>query len=95
MRSDNDTNFVGGEKELRAAIEAWNLQKINMFLIQKNVKWLFNPPRASHHGGVWERCIRTVRKVLNGITKEQVLDDEGLATLMCDVDVRGRVNREQ
>ena len=36
--------------------------------------------------GVWERCIRTVRKVMNALLKEQVLDDEGLSTLMCEVE---------
>lgn len=48
--------------------------------------------KASHPGGVWERCICTVRKVLNAITKEQVLDDERLYTLMCKVEaiVNGR-----
>ena len=56
------------------------------------MKWIFNPPKASHHGGVWERCIRTVRKVLSAITTEQVLDDERLSTLMCEVEavVNGR-----
>ena len=92
VRSDNGGNFVGGEKELRGAIEGWNQHKISEFLLQQNVKWSFNPPGGSHHGGVWERCIRTVRKVMNALTKEQVLDDEGLATLMCEVEliVNGR-----
>lgn len=85
IRSNNGTNFVGGERELRAAIQAWNQQRIDAFLVQKNVKWLFNPPKGSHHGGVWERCICTVWKVLNAIPKEQVQDDESLTTLMCEV----------
>lgn len=92
IRSDNGTNFVGAEKELRDAVDNWNQQKINEFLLQSQVKWLFNPPTGSHHGGVWERCIRTVRKVMSAVVKEQVLDDEGLETLMCEVEaiVNGR-----
>lgn len=86
IRSDNGTNFVGGNQELRRAIKAWNQDKINGFLTQRNVKWVLNPPKASHHGGVWERCIRTVRKVLNALMKEQVLDDERLTTLLCEVE---------
>ena len=35
---------------------------------------------------VWERCIRTVRKVMYALLREQVLDDEGLLTLMCEVE---------
>ncbi|XP_028395694.1 uncharacterized protein LOC114519723 [Dendronephthya gigantea] len=92
MRSDNGGNFIGGEKELREAISEWNQTQVHEFLLQRDIKWTFNPPASSHFGGVWERCIRTVRKVLNALLKEQVLDDEGLATLMCEVEsvINGR-----
>ena len=92
MRSDNGSNFVGGNKELREAISRWNESQIHEFLLQRNIKWLFNPPSGSHFGGVWERCIRTVRKILVALMKEQPLDDEGLTTLMCEVEsvVNGR-----
>ena len=49
-------------------------------MLQRNIKWLFNPPSGSHFGGVWERSIRTVRKILTALMKEQPLDDEGLTT---------------
>ncbi|XP_028394892.1 uncharacterized protein LOC114519037 [Dendronephthya gigantea] len=92
IRSDNGGNFVKGEKELREAVKKWNQSQINEFLLQKNVKWTFNPPTGSHHGGVWERCIRTTRKVIKAVTREQILDDEGINTLMCEVEaiVNGR-----
>ena len=64
IRSDNGTNFTGGERELRESINAWNHNKIHEALLQKSIKWNFNPPYGSHCGGVWERCIRTTRKVL-------------------------------
>ncbi|XP_028404804.1 uncharacterized protein LOC114527371 [Dendronephthya gigantea] len=86
MRSDNGTNFVAGEKELRNAIDGWNQEKLHKFLLQQHIKWIFNSPTASHQGGVWERCIRTVRKVLKGLLKQQVLDEEGLTTLMCEAE---------
>ena len=92
MRSDNGGNFVRGEKELHDAVNSWNQSQIHDYLLQRNIKWTFNPPAGSHHGGVRERCIRTVRQVLRALTKEQVLDDEGLTTLMCEVEaiVNGR-----
>ena len=86
MRSDNGTNFVGAQRELRDAIQGWNQKQIHDTLLQKNIKWLFNSPSASHHGGVWERCIRSVRKVFNAVLKEQTLTDESLQTLMCEVE---------
>jgi len=48
-------------------------------------------PTMAECGSV-ERCIRTVRKVLTALLKEQTLTDEGLLTLMCEVEsiVNGR-----
>ena len=86
LRSDNGTNFVGAERELREAIGRWNHAQINDTLIQKGIKWIFNPPSGSHHGGVWERLIRSVRKVLNSILKTQNLDEECLHTVLCEVE---------
>ena len=86
IRSDNGGNFVSGERELNRSIKEWNQEKIADFLLQRNVQWVFNPPCGSHHGGPWERCIRTVRKVLNALVREQVLDDEGLSTFMCEAE---------
>ena len=83
---DNGTNLVGAERELRTSLQEWNQQHIHDHLLQHQIVWHFNPPRASHMGGVWERMIRTVRKVLNPLLKEQVLDDEGLVTLLCMVE---------
>jgi hypothetical protein len=64
-------------------------------LHQDGIEWEFNCPTASHHGGVWERVIRTVRQVLYGLMKEQTiqLDDEGLQTLFCEVEavINGRL----
>ena len=62
------------------------MQQINGFFLQRHIKWIFNPPSGSHHEGVWERCIRTVRKVLKAVLKEQLLGEEGLSTLMCEVE---------
>lgn len=92
MYSDNGTNFVGGEREMREAIENWNAKQIHDHLLQKNIKWSFNTPTASNQVGSWERCIRTIRKILAALTTEQTLDDEGLSTLMSEVEaiVNGR-----
>ena len=51
IRSDNGSNFVGGLRELRQAVGEWNQQRISNHLLQSNIKWVFNPPGASHMGG--------------------------------------------
>ena len=86
IRSDNGTNFVGAERELREALCALDQKKIQSSLLQSGVKWSFNTPAASHHGGVWERIIRMVRKVLNSVLHQQNVDDERLHTLLCEVE---------
>lgn len=43
---------------------------------------MFNPPTE----GVWERLIRSVRKILSATLKLQTLDEEGLHTLLCEAE---------
>ena len=46
------------------------------------VKWEFGSPKASHHGGIYERQIRTICKAIDGITdmtSRKFTDDEFLA----------------
>lgn len=86
IRSDNGTNLVGAERELRKEIEGWNLAHLDHELQQQNIKWTFKPPGASHFGGIWERQIGTFRKLILALTKQQMLSDESLTTLLCEVE---------
>ena len=90
IRSDNGRNFVAGNRELQDVIAGWNQERIHNALAPRNVTWLFNPPLASHMGGVWERQIRTVRRLFAGLTGDQRLTDEALHTLL--VTAEGIVN---
>lgn len=88
IRSDNGTNFIRANRELKDEIQRWNSKQIQEFMLQRQIEWVFNPKSASHFGGVWERLIRSVRKVLYSIMCEQHirLSDEGLMTLFCEVE---------
>ena len=86
LRSDNGTNFTSGERELRESIQAWNHDKIHEEMLQRNIKWSFNPPYGSHHGGFWERCIRSIRRIPHALLLEKATDEEGPTTLMCEVE---------
>ena len=70
MRCDCGTNFVGGEKEL----------------LKMGTQIRFNPPKASHAGGVWERMIGSARRVLEGILLDHStrLNDEILLTMFAE-----------
>ena len=90
IRSDNGTNFVGTTTELKKALADLNHEAINKFATRNGFKWNFNPPAASHFGGVWERMIRSIRKVLRGLLAEQhmrsVQNDENMQTLFCEIE---------
>ena len=94
IRTDNGSNFFGGLQEMKQSIREWN-EKVGEQLQQKEIEWKFNPPKASHFGGRWERMIRTVRRTLNGLLggKELIyLGEDSLNTLMTEVEniVNGR-----
>lgn len=84
--SDNGTNFVGANRELKESLNALNHAKIQGVLIQDGVTWNFNTPAAPHQGGVWERLVGMVKRVLSSVLKQQTLDDEGLQTILCEVE---------
>jgi len=70
IHSDNGTNFVGAQRELQAAVREMDEQRIKEFLQLRGGDWLSwkrNPPASSHHGGVWERQIRSVRAILTSL----------------------------
>lgn len=91
--SDNGTNFVAGEKELRSAFLRHSKESLLAYGCTKGIEWSFNPPAAPHMGGVWERMVGVVKRALKGTLLQSVrLTDETLATLFCEVEaiVNGR-----
>ncbi|KAK3729294.1 hypothetical protein QZH41_002213 [Actinostola sp. cb2023] len=84
LRSDNGTNFVGAERELRLAIKGWNQQQIEDELRVHNCEWVFHPPGASHMSGVWEHLIRSVKRSMKGIIGERMVDEEVLRTVLSE-----------
>ena len=53
IRSDNGTNFIGAEKELKAAINEIDKEKVMTEIIKKGIhlSWKFNPPSSPWMGG--------------------------------------------
>ena len=59
---------------------------VNNQLLIRGIEWDMNPPGASHFGGVWERQIGSVCKVLDVVLGNQSIDDDSLVTLFCEVE---------
>ena len=77
---------------MREAIQLLDHDKVERVLHPKGIQWIFNSPAASHQGGVWERQIRTVRRILNSLLKEQAVNDDCLQTVLCEIEgiINGR-----
>ena len=91
IRSDNGTNFIGADNELKKCLEEIDNERVREYLISRNCDWIIwkrNPPEASHMGGVWERQIRSIRSILTALMKEYpaMLTDESFRTLMTETE---------
>ena len=67
FRSGRVTNFIGATDDLR--IDTINVEDgpVKNYLNNSCTVWIFNPPHASHMGGVWERMIGVTRKILDSM----------------------------
>ena len=84
--SDNGTNLRATEKELQRNLQDLNQDKILSKLAINGIKWVFNSPADPQAGGVWERCIRSVKDTLRSLLKEQRPRYETLYTVFCEVE---------
>ena len=88
LQSDQGTNFVGADKELaRLFTEASaELKEISSQLASLGTSWSFNPPTASHFGGLWEAAVKSAKYHLRRIVGEHVLTFVEYATLFCKIE---------
>ncbi|XP_055622897.1 uncharacterized protein LOC129766397 [Toxorhynchites rutilus septentrionalis] len=84
--SDRGTNFVGASKELKAALAQVEINKLMKEFTTASTSWIFNPPASPHMGGIWERMIQTIKKILEEIKPRRLPTDEVLRNLMIEIE---------
>ena len=72
--SDQGTNFTAAEKELKGAARCFHGESTRKALSARRIEWDYNPPHASHRGGLWERLIRPTRTILRSLIGQQLLN---------------------
>ena len=65
--SDNGTNFVGSKSELQNGLKELYKNKVYNYCTKHEIEWIFISPSAPHKGGIWERLVRTVKRVMMAI----------------------------
>ncbi|XP_055918553.1 uncharacterized protein LOC129950651 [Eupeodes corollae] len=57
IRSDNGTNFIGAQKELKKEQHLFDLDRIESEATSRGIEWIFNCPLNPSSGGCWERSV--------------------------------------
>ena len=84
--SDNRTIFVRTEREFAEYVAAWNKEGIEEHLVQRGIRWKFNPRAAPHLGGVWERLVRSCKKAMYAMLGNRSITEDVLSTTIYIVD---------
>ncbi|XP_063979066.1 uncharacterized protein LOC135163517 [Diachasmimorpha longicaudata] len=90
IHSDNGTNFVGANNELKEIIghlqSAENNTKTHNALINQGIDWKFIPPLSPHFGGIWEAAVKCCKHHLVRVIGSEVFTFEEMTTLIIDIE---------
>lgn len=84
MQSDNGTNIVGADKELKKALYEFHDQ-LGERIALLEIEWHFNPPESPHFGGAWERLIGVTKTCLERVLKERFPREDTLRSALTEV----------
>lgn len=88
--SDNGTNFVKANKELKELhnmfTTATEVEKIANMLAGQGISWHFIPPRAPHFGGLWEAAVKSFKYHCKRIIGNALLTFEEFSTISTQIE---------
>ncbi|XP_055714267.1 uncharacterized protein LOC129808515 [Phlebotomus papatasi] len=87
MFSDNGTNFVGSDKELKTLLRHHASQeRITNFASSLSIQWHFNAPAAPSHGGLWESAVRSFKHHFRRTVGQALLTYEEMVTVLAQIE---------
>ncbi|XP_014226809.1 uncharacterized protein LOC106652395 [Trichogramma pretiosum] len=88
--SDNGTNFVGANNQLRELYALLNSEalkgKVRNFSAREHIIWHFNPPISPHFGGIWEAAVKSFKHHFKRVLGEKLLTFEEINTFAIEVE---------
>ena len=84
--SDNGTQLVAGEKELREGLSNLNQSKLSGYFTNLGIEWHFSPPAAPHFGGVWESLVKSAKIAILSVVNMRSLSDEVLLSVIAEAE---------
>lgn len=89
LYSDNGTNFVGANRQLREMFDRAKStvpREIEELLSLEHTTWHFIPPHSPNFGGLWEAGVRSVKTHLFKVIGDSTLTYEELSTVLAQVE---------
>lgn len=86
MMSDNGSNFIGAQRELRSLTDILQSQHLANQLAQEHTEWQLIPPSAPHFGGIWEAGVKSVKHHLRRVLGTHKLTFEKMNTLLTQIE---------
>ncbi|XP_033243277.1 uncharacterized protein LOC117186505 [Drosophila miranda] len=86
LRTDNGKNFIGADREARRFGDVFESERIQSELSGRGIEWVFNCPVNPSEGGVWERMVQCVKKVLRYTLKEIAPRDHVLVSFLIEAE---------
>ncbi|XP_041456247.1 uncharacterized protein LOC121408709 [Lytechinus variegatus] len=83
--SDNGTQFVGTERELREMVQGWSSEELRDFCAERGTTWKFTTPSAPHHNGCAEALVKSCKIALKKAIGDQLLTPFELHTCLQEV----------
>ena len=82
--SDNGSQMIGAERELRLMIQGWDNTQLKEFCANRGMKWQFTTPLAPHQNGCSESMVKTTKSALKKAIGDAVLTPFELYTCLLE-----------
>jgi hypothetical protein len=86
MYSDNGTNFVGANRELKEIRDFLRTKDFQNAVVDNltndGIEWRFIPPNSPHVGGIWEAGVKSFKNHFKRIAGTSLLTAEEMYTLL-------------
>ena len=82
LYSDNGSNLIGADNEIKNAIYEWNQTNLKKELEIIGIEWHFGPAYCGQAGGAWERLIGLAKKLLRSVVGTRNIDYDDFESLL-------------
>ncbi len=90
LTTDNGTNFIGAQKELKELYDFLNTptaqNAVDRYCTAQNIKWSHIPARSPHFGGLWEAAVKSMKLLLAKVVGPHNLFIDELYSLTVEIE---------